>query len=210
VNSQQELNVLADQVDQLLNQLLDVANTKSGDQYLFSGTDPQTQPFAIGSTDSQGRPASIAYQGGSDPTEVIVGPQQTVKVQYPGSQVFQTTGSDAFKALITLRDNLRNTAGLTGAQQTTAIAGSIAELDGVNNGVLATVGEQSASLQYLQGQESHFGDLQLAAQKVATSLQEADVPSLIVQLQAQQNQLQLTLAATAQVLQQANLLNFLK
>src|SRR5579862_1600498 len=120
VNSQQELNVMADQVDQLLTQLLDVANTKSGDQYLFAGTNPQTQPFTVASNNSQGLPASIAYQGGADPTEVIVGPQQTVQTQYAGSQVFQSGGTDAFKALITLRDNLRNTAGLTAAQQTAA------------------------------------------------------------------------------------------
>jgi len=91
-----------------------------------------------------------------------------------------------------------------------AIASTVGEFDSLSNSVLANLGQQSASLQYLQGQQSNFQALQLAAQKLTTSIQGADVPTVIVQLQEQQNQLQLTLAATAQVLQQANLLNFLK
>ena len=385
VTSPGQLETMANQVDQLLNQLVSTANTKSGDQYLFAGANPQTQPFTVSSVNSSGEPTSVAYKGGSDPADVIVGPQQTVQTTYPGSQVFQsiqrgqpvfqgstgtapgqgtdsatgqgtlevrhtattyavgsgvtsgtssasgdtilgpsgthtltindtsgngsagtisldggpavaftntdtnlqvagpggdivyvdttaitpgfsgtvaitasgtlsvdggktttpitysanqavTDGStgavtnvdstgiqsvgdeqvqyagtdDAFQALIALRDNLRNTAGLNAAQQTAAISNSIGDLDRINNSVLASAGQQSASLQYLQGQQSNFQDLQLAAQKLTTSIQGVDVPTVIVQLQEQQNQLQLTLAATAQVFQQANLLNFLK
>jgi flagellar hook-associated protein 3 FlgL len=209
ITSQQEMDTMANQVDQLLNQLLSVANTKNGNQYLFSGTSPQTQPFAVATVDSQGRPATIAYQGGSAPSEVIVGPQQTVQTNYAGNQVFQGA-NDAFKALIDLRDALRNTAGLTSSQQNAAISNSVNELQNADDSVLSSVGAQSASLQYLQGQQNSFQDMQLAARKLTTTLQGADLPTLLVQLQEQQNQLQLTLAATAQVLQQGNLLNFLK
>ncbi len=206
----QSLQALADQVNGLLNQLIGAANTQNGNQYLFSGADPQTKPFSITSVNAQGNPQTVTYNGAADSAETIVGPQQSVATMDPGSQVFQSTQPDAFQVLINLRDDLNNTAGLSAHDQTAAIGNTIGQVQNVNNAILTSVGQQSATLQFLQGQQSNVQSLQLAAQQLTSNLQSADIPTVVTQLQAEQNQLQLTLAATASVLQQANLLEFLK
>ncbi len=116
---------------------------------------------------------------------------------------------DAFQILMSLRDDLRNTAGLSDGDQTAAIAGRLSELERVQNSLLGTIGQQSASLQHLQNLQGSFQDAQLAAQKVTADLEGADISSVVVQLQAQQNQLQLTLASTARVMS-VSLLDFLR
>ena len=176
---------------------------------MFSGDASNTKPFVVGATNSQGQPQSIVYQGSANRGDVIVGPERTEDTLYAGNDVFQNVQGDAFQTLITLRDNLRNTSGMTDQQQIAALSGQIGDLDGVQNNLLKNVGEQSASLEHLQDVTNNFQDLQLAAKKWTTDLEGANITDVIVQLQQQQNQLQLTLASTAQVLN-VNLLDFLK
>jgi flagellar hook-associated protein 3 len=81
---------LAAEVDQLLNRLVDTANTRDGQRYLFAGGDPQTAPFRVAAVDAQGRPQSVVYQGGSADSGILIGPQRTVTTTLPGDSVFQT------------------------------------------------------------------------------------------------------------------------
>jgi flagellar hook-associated protein 3 FlgL len=383
VNDPSSLETLAEQVDGLINQLLDAANTTANGKYLFSGTATGTAPYAVTSRDAQGRPLTITYQGGANAAQEAVSQQQDVTTYLPGSGLFQSsqrqptvysgptgaaagtgtdsavgqgtllvshtattyaagsgvkpgTGSaagdtilgpagahtltivdtsgtgaagtvsldggapiafsssdsnlmvtgpggqvvyldttaitpgfsgtvaitadgtlstdggattvpiafsanqvvtnsatgavtnvnstqirqtgtdgltypgteDAFQVLMSLRDALRNTSGLSANDQVQAISGTIAELDRVHNGVLAGVGEQSVSLQNLGNLQTHLQDLQLNSQKLVTDLQGLDVPTAVVQLQEQENLLQMSLAATARIFS-TSLLDFL-
>ncbi len=81
---------LAQEVDGLLNQLLDVANTQQNGRYIYGGTAGNTAPFAVTATDGQGRPLSVAYHGAEDSVEAGISPTQTVSTLYPGDQVFQS------------------------------------------------------------------------------------------------------------------------
>src|SRR5262249_1208321 len=77
-NDAQSRSVVADQVDQLLGRLIGDANTQTNGDYVFSGSATQTQPFVVTSTDAQGRPLQVTYQGALDRTQAIVSPNQTV------------------------------------------------------------------------------------------------------------------------------------
>ncbi len=116
---------------------------------------------------------------------------------------------DAFQILMGLRDDLRNTRGLTEAQRVDSLSQRLAELDRVRNGILNTVGEQAASLQNLEALESRLGDLQLEARKLTTELESADISDVVINLQAQENLLRLTLASASRLLEN-NLLDFLR
>lgn len=80
---------LASQVDNLLTQLLNVANTQNDGTYLFSGTALNQTPFAVTANNSQGLPQTIVYQGSNERADVPVGLQQTVDTLYSGSEIFQ-------------------------------------------------------------------------------------------------------------------------
>ena len=104
---------------------------------------------------------------------------------------------------------MRNLRGLPTSEQFEAISRKLAELDRVKAGILDAVGEQSTSLQSFDGLESVTLDLQLAARSRISELEDADVSQLVVEMQAQENLLRLTLAASARLFDNS-LLDFLR
>src|ERR1043166_2532542 len=134
----------------------------------------------------------------------------TTNVTRTGDENIDYTGtSDAFQALIALRDDLRNTRGLGQHDQILALSADLADLDRVHNHLLETVGTQSATLQSLESLDSHLKDLQLNAKKTASELGDVDMSDLVVKLQTYQNMLQLSLASFSRIMDQ-NLLDFLR
>jgi flagellar hook-associated protein 3 FlgL len=81
---------LAQQMNALIGQMLNIANTQQGNQYLFGGAATATAPFKADATDAQGNVESVSYQGAGGHAEALVGPQQTVATSYDGSHVFQS------------------------------------------------------------------------------------------------------------------------
>ncbi len=134
----------------------------------------------------------------------------TSNVRAAGTEALDYQGTaDAFQALIALRDELRNTAKLSPAQQNEALSRRMADIDRVRENALGVVGDQAASLQNLDALESRTQDVQLQVQKLATDKEGADVSEVVIHLQEQQNQLQLTLASAARMFD-INLLDFLR
>lgn len=82
---------LADQVDQLITQLLSDANAQSNGEYLFSGSATQTQPFVVTATDAAGDPTQVTYQGTANTSAATVNQNQTVAPYLSGQDVFQST-----------------------------------------------------------------------------------------------------------------------
>ncbi len=78
-------HLLANQVRLIRDQLLSIANDKSGDHYLFGGTTTATAPYA---TVTSGGRTTVSYQGNNGEQALLVGLQQEVSVGLPGSAIF--------------------------------------------------------------------------------------------------------------------------
>lgn len=87
----------ATEVEQLLEELVQVANTRSGDRYLFAGTAFKSPAFA----------ADGAYLGSTSAAAVLVGPGSWAETGFPGSEVFGQPAS-AFQAIAGLAAALRS------------------------------------------------------------------------------------------------------
>jgi len=74
---------------------------------------------------------------------------------------------------------------------------------------LQATGQQSAQLQSLTALQTQTQNMKLSSQEFVSGLQNADMTQVAIQLQAQENQLQLTLATTAKMFDQ-NLLQFIQ
>jgi flagellin-like hook-associated protein FlgL len=130
-------------------------------------------------------------------------------IRRSGTDLLNYSGSyDAFEILLALRDDLRNTAGLSLTEQSQAISGRIAELERVRTAILDAVGEQSATLQSLEAIERRAEDVQLETRKLSADLEGADLSEVVIGIQAQENLLRLTLASAVRVID-ASLLDFL-
>ncbi len=197
---------LAKEIDGALSSLLQIANVKLPDgRSLFAGTASQTTPFVIGATDSAGRPTQINYQGSDASSQVLVGPGQTLDTLIPGD-AFQlpSTGNpadpkDAFQVLMNLRDDIRNTRGLSTTDRNAAITKHLDELDHATSGVLDTLGTQGVQAELLTQLQDRVSDVQLSLQKQTSDLESVDVVAAITELTQDQNLYQITLSLIQQI-----------
>lgn len=77
---------IAAEVDQLLNQLVGIGNSRRGDRYLFGGTEDGSAPFEIVNAGGGSR---IVYRGNGDSLSIDVAPGVTSELNVPGDEIFQ-------------------------------------------------------------------------------------------------------------------------
>lgn len=116
LNTSTQLQADAVQVGSLIQQALQLANTKDANgNYLFSGTATDTQPFSA-TTDANGNITAVTYNGNTDTAQSDIGLNTTISAQVPGENNSGTgteglfadsrTNSDVFGDLISLQQNM--------------------------------------------------------------------------------------------------------
>jgi flagellar hook-associated protein 3 FlgL len=80
----------AEQINEILEQILQLANTKQSGQYLYGGSNSSDAPYTAERTN--GEIARVVYNGGSDERSIKVGPGVTIDILLAGDQIF---GSDS-------------------------------------------------------------------------------------------------------------------
>jgi flagellar hook-associated protein 3 FlgL len=97
----------ADQVDQVINQLVALGNTKVGDTYIFGGKKSDTPPYALNNATG-----TVTFSGTTDVARVAVGSSTIVNAGVSGNSVFAGTAGgqsvDIFATLKQFRDDLAN------------------------------------------------------------------------------------------------------
>jgi len=188
------------QMTQLLSQMKAAANTKFGDQYVFSGQASTTAPYATGSVDT--------YNGDSGVVTRTIGPGQSVQVNMPGNQIFGGTTGDG-KLFDTMRQTIAhltsgNPADVT-ALQTTDLAAINANLDQVVS-ARSTMG---AVVQRATLADDRLQDVNVNLAKQLTGVQDTDMASAITSLTTQKTAYQAALSAGANIIQKS-LMDFLR
>jgi flagellar hook-associated protein 3 FlgL len=127
VTSSTQLSTYATQAGQLIQQALQIANTKDANgNYIFAGTDTGAAPFAA-ATDSSGNVTAVTYSGNTSTAKSEIASGLTVTAQIPGENTTGSgaeglfadsrTGADIFSHLIALQQDL--TSGNTSAISST-------------------------------------------------------------------------------------------
>lgn len=88
---------IGSEVDQLLNQVLGIANSRRGDRYLFGGTANGSPPFSLETTNGRTRPT---YNGNRDSLNIDVAPGVSTALNVPGDSIFmqRDRGATTFTA----------------------------------------------------------------------------------------------------------------
>lgn len=76
----------AEAIDNALEQLVQLANTKNNGQYLFGGSDTDSAPFVV--ERSNGEIVSVSYQGSSETRSINVAPGVSSSGFYVGREIF--------------------------------------------------------------------------------------------------------------------------
>jgi flagellar hook-associated protein 3 FlgL len=205
--NQNDQDALATQVDALIDRMVAAGNTQVNGHYLFGGTATDTPPFRVATTNAQGKPATIAYDGSADRGRALIGAGQTVDTKYVGSAVLQQGGGDVFQTLTSLRDALRDPA-MSQAAKSQALNQSLSQIDTAQTAIGNAMGEQSSSLATLDSLQSRMQDLKLTADTRSGEIEGTDYAEAVVKMQEQENTLQASLAVSARLLQ-PSLLSFI-
>jgi flagellar hook-associated protein 3 FlgL len=182
---------LADEVDQLREQMLSLANTTYLGRPIFAGT--SSSPAAYD--------ASGTYLGDAGTVDRSVTSNVSVTVNTTGPQAFGPPGADVFTVLAAIASDLRSNPGNLGADQ--------AALDsafGRMNDALAVVG---AKYNHVEAMAAKVDASILDSTNGLAEVSSIDLPATIVQLQMQQVAYQAALSATAKAIQ-PSLVDFLR
>ncbi|KLV06604.1 flagellar hook protein FlgL [Photobacterium aquae] len=178
---------IATELEGLLDQLTDIANSKSpnGD-YMFSGTKTDTQPIA-----KDPATGKYVYNGNSDQREVRIDESMTVPANQTADSMFFNGGDDIFNTLDQLVTDLRDPA-VAGDSLTSAVTsaqGSIESTQNSVNKVMTAVGGHMNSLERVDGAHE---DNKLLNKNMISEVKDLDYSEAILDLNTQMAALQAT------------------
>ena len=198
---QSDRNIIANELDELLESVLQNANTDNNGRYIFSGTKTHTSAFTA-TRDSNGNILSVSYNGNNEEIKYQIGPDTFIQINLPGGKLFQD--NKAFSTLISLRDALK-----ASTFDSTAFSDLRNTFDTAANALSTEITKFGAKANRLEMTTNSLENSQTALKELISYTEDADVASLIVDLQHQENVLQSSLKTGAMVIQQT-LLDFLR
>lgn len=217
-SGEDELSLIGDQLEQIIEHVKELANTKFGSKYLFGGQNTNSVPFTPGMN-----PGEIQYNGsmdGSPDRRVEIAEGVVITVNKGGDEVFgyyytddqgtPAPGDDTLEekgllaTLITLREEYK-----AGNQDKDVIRQKLDELDNDMAKLLEVQSSLGGLLERLDITEQiHEGDrINLTDSK--SKVQDVDFAKAISDLKFQETALQASLQVSSRIIQ-PSLLNYMR
>jgi flagellar hook-associated protein 3 FlgL len=188
-------NQIAAEVDELINEALQVANSSHGGRRIFGGHQAGTPPFV---PDVPGLPTTVTYQGDAGLVLREIGDGEQIAVNLDGNALFD----GAFTSLIAFRDGLRANDRTAINAAATAIGAEIEVALQARGDIGARVRRLDIVSERLQGDDERLRGL-------VAELEEVDLTSEVVELQMRDMAFQAALSATGRSLNMS-LLDYLR
>jgi flagellar hook-associated protein 3 FlgL len=198
------LKANAAETTQLIQNAVQIMNTKDGDQYLFGGTVSDKAPY-VATTDASGNVTGVTYQGNTTVTSSEIGQNSAVAVEVPGENTSGSgargvitdsrSGADFFNHMISLQNHL--------------LAGDTSSINAVDQPALAKDSDniiyQISSIGAVQTRlnvaASSASSQQTSLSTSLNSVAGSDLAQTITQLTQAQNAYQIAMQTSASILQ---------
>ena len=181
------------EVNQLLEQVYNLANTRSETVYMFAGTNNDNPPY-LAVRDSAGEITVVKTFGSGGDINTIIGENIQIKMNVNGEDIFEKD-TNVFDLLITIRDDLR--ADDTDALREDLITLSDAEEKIINN--MAIIG---ARLNRIESAESRAENDIINFSAHLSDTEDIDASEAIMEYQLELLTLQSSMQAGARLIQQ--------
>jgi len=191
-------------LDGLMSQLVDTANTKFGDQYIFSGTATSTPPVQANPgpiPDPAVQPYIYVGNNGVRTTQVLS--WVSLPVNIPGNRVFNfdTGGGNPAGAgstdVFTMVKNLRDA---ISAGNVTQISAQLGNIDKNFDNVLSCQAQIGSWQSRMEGAQTTLSDTRDRLKQMLSDIEDIDLPTAIVDLKSQENVYQTALSITSRML----------
>lgn len=185
---------LANEVQGLLGQMVEIGNTAVGGRSIFGGTKTQSPAFSSTGT----------FQGNTGAITRETGPSQVIQVNVTGQQLMGPGGSvsDVFTTLSQLASDLSSS-------NQAGIQGSLSTLDAHITNVNAIRGQVGARVNQLELSKSRFETQGIATSDQLSSIEDVDMAQAITDLKTREDLYRASLGVGGRVLQ-PSLLDFLR
>ncbi len=200
---------VSEEVRQLFQQAVSVANRRVGDRYIFGGYKTQTSPV-----DTNG-----AYSGDQGQMMVEIGDDVFIAMNVPGSEVFNTKPNTAAKGQngysepgqenVNVFDELQhlNIGLLSGDLD--AIRDTLERFDQLHGQLISIRAKVGSRIQGLQYTNQAMDRQQISNSVLSSSLEDADVAQVVSDLNKEESVFKSSLAASKRLIQ-PTLLDFLR
>jgi flagellar hook-associated protein 3 FlgL len=193
------LQAYASELNQLIEQAVQIGNSKFGNDYVFAGTAVDTAPYAA-TRDAAGKVTSVAYAGNSSQAQIPLSDTASIS---PATDGATNTGiRDFINQIVALRDalNTNNSAGVTTAQ--TALIAS-------EDVLVSAISEQGAIQMRIDVNKVQAEMLGSNLDSVISTDTGTDMAAAIVKLNQAQVSYQAALQSSANIMR-LSLLDYLK
>lgn len=172
---------IAEEVDGMIKEAMDIANTKHLDRYIFSGFTTDLIPFTI--EDVAGKD-TVTYKSGATDFQAIrrdIGPGETITVNIDGN----TTFTHFLQTLIDLRDNLTVQPFDTAARQ--ALRDTADNLNTALNQVTLATTINGSRIRDLEGAQDRITQNNTEIKALLAQKEEANMAEVTAELANQEN-----------------------
>jgi flagellar hook-associated protein 3 FlgL len=193
--SDEDRAAVATELSGIQAQLMSLANVTYQGQFIFAGT-AETQPFVIDGT----VPSGVRYAGNNGTNSVSIGNNYEVKINVPGSQIFNGPGADVFQALSDL---------IAALQANSGIGDATAEVSKAFTYVTTQRVFYGNALNQTQSQQAFLNTTTLNLSQEQNAVSAADMATVATQITSGQTAMNAALAAIGKM-PQTSLFDYLK
>ena len=190
--------IIANEINQLLETIMQSANSKRLGRYTFAGTETTTEPF-VAARNSSGNISSVAYKGNRETIQYNVGPNTNTTVNLTGDEVFMKTR--LFDTIVKIRDNLFDGA-------ITFATNELTNLDNGAQNILNSIAKAGGISSTLELTGNRIDDTKLSLQEVLASAESADIAELVLKLTEQQSIFEASLSSGSYIFK-TSILNYI-
>ncbi len=223
-------DAIGDEITQLLDQVVELANTKVGNKYIFGGfetTDPPFKSYTGESDGSLGGPGGdltrsdgsvrsnindknitkVTYIG--DAGRIMTEIDENVRTSFnvSGQETF-LDGENVFEVIMNLRDNIYKEEVTDESGDGNSIQKSLDEMDDSINQILKYRSEAGAKLQRIEQSNSKLENKKISITELLANAEDTDVTKTIMDLKIQESVQRMALSVGASIIQ-PTLMDFL-
>jgi flagellar hook-associated protein 3 FlgL len=198
-----ERSFAATQVKEIYDQVLQLANSKFGDRYMFSGDQTDTAAF------TRDDDYNATYHGDGGSFKVPIADNVVVNIDADGRNYFQDDANGGVNIFDELRDLIDGLENADLAAGSTQIDATIHPLADAHVQIMDKRSEAGPKLYRLQATEEHWTNIQNSVQEAIGREEDIDAAQLIIELKNLETAYESTLAAASRIIQ-PSLVNFLK
>jgi len=199
----EEKQFAADQIKDLYDQVISLANSTYNNNYIFAGHATDTAPF------SRDADFNVTYQGDDGQARLMVGNNVEITFNADGSKIFQNAangGVNLFDELKNVIDGLENPDAAAGSAQ---IQATVSPLYTARQQINSRRAEYALALYRLQYTDEYWTNLKPKVQGTLADTEQADVAKTVMELTNLEVAYETTLATAARIIQ-PSLMDFLR